>query len=209
MDKPTNAQGDAKRDAEVLLRFMGKDNYLARGSTIEGGEFRWTIVADKISVSEILRQTASTPTVAPDQPCPTCGTNVALNDQRIRAYAEEVNGLLDVVESQKERCDEHVTHFIAGASWFPCALAKGHEGLHRGAGNCFEHGEYLGEPNRPPIYCPSCAISIPTVAGKVRGEDAWLDEIVACCKQRDKLRTVIRAFAANLAAISPKEERTP
>jgi hypothetical protein len=50
-------------------------------------------------------------------------------------------------------CGEFVTHMIAGASWFPCGDKKGHEGGHRGAGNCFKHGVYLGEVGAVP-QCP-------------------------------------------------------
>ncbi len=54
-----------------------------------------------------------------------------------------------------EECGECVCHLIAGHSWFPCALPKGHGGGHRAMGKCFEHGEYLGEPESPP-RCPDC-----------------------------------------------------
>jgi hypothetical protein len=33
--------------------------------------------------------------------------------------------------------------------------------------------------------------------GRVKGEDAWLDELIECTGQRNYLRTVLRAFAAN------------
>ena len=56
-------------------------------------------------------------------------------------------------ERLSELCKEVVAHLIAGASWFACALPKGHEGGHRASGNCFTHGEYLGEPFSVP-QCP-------------------------------------------------------
>jgi hypothetical protein len=45
---------------------------------------------------------------------------------------------------------------------------------------------------------------------RVLGEDAWLDEAVACGGNRDKLRTHLRAFAANLksqVAAAPADQR--
>jgi hypothetical protein len=51
------------------------------------------------------------------------------------------------------RCGEPAGHLIAGASWFACVLAKGHEGEHRRGGNCFKHGEYVG--NECPRW-PDC-----------------------------------------------------
>ena len=60
-----------------------------------------------------------------------------------------------VVRAGEEACREYVCHLIAGCSWYPCALPKGHEGGHRAEGECFEHGAYLGEPGCPP-RCPSC-----------------------------------------------------
>ena len=50
-------------------------------------------------------------------------------------------------------CGEVVQYLIAGASWFPCALPKGHEGGHRAASSCLAHGPYLGEVNAAP-QCP-------------------------------------------------------
>jgi len=43
----------------------------------------------------IAAQPPASPVAPADGPCPTCGTNVKLNDQRLRAYAQEVNTLLD------------------------------------------------------------------------------------------------------------------
>jgi hypothetical protein len=52
-----------------------------------------------------------------------------------------------------ELCGEHVITVIAGASWISCALDKGHEGGHRGKGNCFRHGQYFGDVGAFP-QCP-------------------------------------------------------
>lgn len=52
-----------------------------------------------------------------------------------------------------EKCGEFAGHLIAGASWFPCALPKGHLGDHQHGGNCFAHGEYVG--SQCPQW-PSC-----------------------------------------------------
>jgi hypothetical protein len=52
-----------------------------------------------------------------------------------------------------ELCGEHVITLIAGASWISCALDKGHEGGHRGKGDCFRHGEYFGDVGAFP-QCP-------------------------------------------------------
>jgi hypothetical protein len=51
-----------------------------------------------------------------------------------------------------------------------------------------------GEPSRTAL-----ASQTPTPpVGPLRGEDAWLDELIECAGQRNPLRTVLRAFAANL-----------
>lgn len=72
-------------------------------------------------------------------------------------------------------CNEVVCHLIAGASWFLCALPKGHDGGHRALGNCFKHGPYYGEQGIPP-RCPGwpeCALQqamTPQVVGPTGGE---------------------------------------
>lgn len=60
-------------------------------------------------------------------------------------------------DEEPEKCGDSVCFLIAGASYFPCVLRKGHEGNHRAGGTCFTlgHGKYLGEPNSPP-KCPKC-----------------------------------------------------
>jgi hypothetical protein len=70
-------------------------------------------------------------------------------------------------------CREVVTHLIAGASWFTCALLKGHKEVgHRAAGNCLKHGPYLGDPWSVP-QCPKwpdCARPSGPSAPKVEKE---------------------------------------
>lgn len=62
-------------------------------------------------------------------------------------------------------CGEVVTHLIAGASWYPCALPKGHEGGHRAAGSCVAHGDYLGEVGAPP-QCPKWPACVKEIMAK-------------------------------------------
>jgi hypothetical protein len=60
------------------------------------------------------------------------------------------------------KCGEVVIHLIAGASWFPCALNKGHDKGHRAAGNCFVHGPYLGKEDSVPEcpHWPACCSNV-------------------------------------------------
>ena len=62
--------------------------------------------------------------------------------------------------SEPEECGEFAGHFIAGASWFACALPKGHEGSHQRGGNCFAHGKYIGD------RCPEWPKCIEALAQK-------------------------------------------
>lgn len=67
-----------------------------------------------------------------------------------RAASRQGKGL----EARTDQCGKCVIHFIAReGSYFPCALAKGHEGDCRASGECVTHGKYLGEPHKPP-QCP-------------------------------------------------------
>lgn len=52
-----------------------------------------------------------------------------------------------------EKCGEHVQDLIAGASYYECALPKGHSGGHRAEGECKVHGHYFGEEGAVP-QCP-------------------------------------------------------
>ena len=56
--------------------------------------------------------------------------------------------------SFRTSCGEPAGHLIAGASWFACVLPKGHSGEHQRGGNCFKHGEYVGNqcPHWPNCY---------------------------------------------------------
>ena len=58
-----------------------------------------------------------------------------------------------VGQDEPEKCGEFVASLIAGASWFPCARPKHHDGGHRAAGTCVLHGAYLGMEGQPP-QCP-------------------------------------------------------
>ena len=71
----------------------------------------------------------------------------------IRAFQVEAFLAPEPDHVTQELCGAVVIHLIAGASWFPCALLKGHEGGHRAVGNCFKHGYYLGEECAFP-QCP-------------------------------------------------------
>jgi hypothetical protein len=51
-----------------------------------------------------------------------------------------------------EKCNKLAEAFIPRwGMYFSCVLEKGHEGSHRGGGNCFTHGEYVGISG-----CPIC-----------------------------------------------------
>ena len=101
---------------------------------------------------------------------------------------------------EQPKCGAHVCHLIAGASWFPCALSKGHDGEHRAGGSCSTHGGYLGEPNSPP-QCPKCDYSQvvieqpkPTLGGphwheSAKGETLTKIEIGCCLRD---LRAAVR-----------------
>jgi hypothetical protein len=71
-----------------------------------------------------------------------------------------------------ELCGEHVITVIAGASWISCALDKGHEGGHRGKGNCFRHGEYFGDVGVFPL-CPQW----PTCIQNITADDEWIKKM--------------------------------
>jgi len=82
------------------------------------------------------------------------GEPPAFSREAVMAHAEDFpSEPASPVQEGPQVCGEVVAHLIAGASWFPCALPKGHEGGHRAAGNCFTHGAYLGEPSAVP-QCP-------------------------------------------------------
>jgi len=57
-------------------------------------------------------------------------------------------------------------------------------------------------------------MTTPKATPRLRGEDVWLDELVNCASNRDKLRIVLRAFNANarqqrLAALGSEGPVTP
>lgn len=56
----------------------------------------WKSLAAPASASSTEHKDGQQGTSAP---CPTCGINKKLNDERLRAYAEEVNGLLNRYDS--------------------------------------------------------------------------------------------------------------
>ncbi len=78
-------------------------------------------------------------------------------DEFCKARADYPGEVMTEMARAREEgaCGECVCHHIAGYSWFPCALPRGHEGGHRARAECFEHGVYLGEPWAPP-RCPRC-----------------------------------------------------
>jgi len=71
-----------------------------------------------------------------------------------RLYGEIRDALTELLRLRQEGrypvCEEAAESMIPrlGMSW-ACALEKGHEGPHRGGGNCFRHGRYIG------AICPS------------------------------------------------------
>lgn len=83
-------------------------------------------------------------------------TESYIGSDQERAFLEKkaLGDLAGAAQEEQSLCGEVVTHLIAGASWFTCALPKGHadEG-HRASGTCFKHGKYLGEPFTMP-QCP-------------------------------------------------------
>jgi hypothetical protein len=77
-------------------------------------------------------------------------------------------------------CGAVVISFIAGASWFPCALSAGHVGGHRAAGNCFKHGYYLGEERSVP-HCPKwpeCVEMLTDKTTQVRAPEPEVPEAI-------------------------------
>ena len=77
-------------------------------------------------------------------------------------------------------CGAVVISFIAGASWFPCALSAGHVGGHRAAGNCFKHGYYLGEEGSVP-HCPKwpeCVEMLTDKTTQVRAPEPEVPEAI-------------------------------
>ena len=90
-------------------------------------------------------------------------------------------------------CGEYVQHLIAGASYYPCALPKGHDGGHRAGGTCFKHGTYLGEVGAVPEcpQWPTCVQERPvTPQAEPGASEPKLDED-ACvhCHHRPHLPT--------------------
>lgn len=54
-----------------------------------------------------------------------------------------------------DQCGKAAFPLIAGGAHFACVLPPGHSGVHQPGGNCFTHGEYVSEANKPP-RCPKC-----------------------------------------------------
>ena len=84
--------------------------------------------------------------------------------QEFANFIESVGNVVEALRgsaSPSARCGEPAGSLIAGASWFACVLPKGHApdtsiqnvNGHRRGGNCFAHGEYVG--NECPKW-PNC-----------------------------------------------------
>jgi hypothetical protein len=98
---------------------------------------------------------AASPAPTPDM------WNCPIHGEAARTFCKAVKcpGLTECVaespvpsEAAPPKCREYAGDLIAGASWFACALPKGHEPSthpdaingHIRGGDCFAHGEYIG-----------------------------------------------------------------
>jgi hypothetical protein len=90
--------------------------------------------------------------------CTLIGCKDPIHDRRAEIAEKEPAASTPVVE----KCGQPAASFIPrwGMS-FACVLPKGHEGDHQRGGNCFKHGEYIGE--KCPQW-PNCIQGLQTAA---------------------------------------------
>ena len=85
------------------------------------------------------------------------------------------------INLSEDQCGEFVCSFIAReGSWFPCALAKYHDGPHHSGGNCFTHGKYATRLPGVPPACPQCdesikAMSLASIPASLKAEPVSYD----------------------------------
>jgi hypothetical protein len=81
--------------------------------------------------------------------------------------------------------------------YFSCVLLEGHEGECRPGGNCFKHGEYVGEPNKPPKcpHWPNCVMNIPQTDSRVAASMPLTEAVGELEVQPDVLASAKRVAA--------------